>query len=245
MDRKGIIKNCRILLDAYHNGKLWYMKMPEDEHPDFWDRELRFVYFTLPMALNYQRNSYTLRESAKKAYEDNLTKDIFDIYKVSNMEENELRKKLLQYKVALQPNKHINTRRTIAITIVNNWWSIDKLFISSHYDFLELRENIQKKYKSGFPYLSWPKIFNYRSFIIQSYGGIVLKNSEYIDIAPDTHVTQWSVKLWVITDKEANNLSKEEISNRRRTLLKWSGINPIDMHSPLRFRSRNNFTFKI
>jgi hypothetical protein len=32
-----------------------------------------YIYFTLPMAWNYQRNSYTLWESANKAYADNET----------------------------------------------------------------------------------------------------------------------------------------------------------------------------
>lgn len=36
------------------------MKMPEDSHPEFQTQEERLCYFTLPMALNYQRNSYTL-----------------------------------------------------------------------------------------------------------------------------------------------------------------------------------------
>ncbi len=35
--------------------------MPEDSNPgNFANAEERLVYFTLPMALNYQRNSYSL-----------------------------------------------------------------------------------------------------------------------------------------------------------------------------------------
>jgi hypothetical protein len=49
-------------------------------HPDFGgDEEKRLVFFTLPMALNYQRNSYKLREAATQTYEDTETARVFDI----------------------------------------------------------------------------------------------------------------------------------------------------------------------
>jgi len=73
------------------------------------------------MALNYQRNSYKLRESAFKSWEDSLTREIFDLQKVVHMNEEELREKLLKHKVALQPNKHIQTWKTISHTLVEHW----------------------------------------------------------------------------------------------------------------------------
>lgn len=115
----------------------------------------------------------------------------------------------------------------------------------SGYDFLQLRDIVQKKFKSGFPYLSGPKIFNYWSSIIQKFGGIKLKNSEFIEIAPDTHITKCSVILGVITKHEAESFSKEQVSKRWRDLLNGTGINPIDMHPPLLFWSRNKFIFKL
>lgn len=247
MDQKWIIENCKKLLKAYKEWKLWYMKMPEDTNPWFSqnEKELCLTYFTLPMALNYQRNSYKLRESVLQTYQDIQTKNIFNIKASSKMSEQELREKLLKHKIALQPNKHIQTRKKISTTIETNRWSIENLFTSAQNDFLRLKEIIQKEYKKWFPYLSWPKIFNYWSFIIQEYWGIKLKNLEFIDIAPDTHVTKCSVRLWVITEEEAEILSKEKISEKWREILKWSWIDPITMHPPLWFRSRNNFMFKL
>jgi hypothetical protein len=223
------------------------MKMPEDEHPDFsmMTLEQRLSYFTLPMALNYQRNSYTLRESALATYQDSNTRYVFDIATCAQMSEGELRTKLIKYKVALQPNKHIQTRHKISKTIATNRWGIVQLLDAVDYDFLQLQKIIQKDYKSWFPYLSGPKIFHYRAMVLQSYGWIKLKNKHYIDIAPDTHITQCSVKLGVITEKEATSLSKEMISDRRRILLDGNGIAPSDMHAPLRFWSRNGFQFEL
>lgn len=72
-----------------------------------------------------------------------------------------------------------------------------------------------------------------------------LKNRDWIEIAPDTHITQCSVKLGVIMADEAATLTKEIISERWRKALAGSSIDPIDMHPPLWFWSRNGFLFKI
>ena len=74
---------------------------------------------------------------------------------------------------------------------------------------------------------------------------MLLKNSELVEIALDSHVTRCSVVLGVITEEEANILSKEVIYAKWRDVLKGSGINPIDLHSPLWFWSRNGFLLKV
>ena len=121
--KEEIISKCKVLLDAYRSGKLGYMKMPEDAHPEFSDEEAetRLVYFTLPMSLNYQRDSYKLWESALKTFNDAESKIVFNIQSSANLDENQLREFLTKYKVALQPNKHIATWHKIAKTISEHW----------------------------------------------------------------------------------------------------------------------------
>lgn len=240
-------KNCKKLLQAYRSGYLGQTKMPEDSNPGFTEQqvEIRLAYFTLPMALNYQRDSYKLWESVLKTWEDKETREVFDVVKVSEMSDEKLRSLLMKYKVALQPNKHINTWKSIASVIAKEWGSFSNFIQFTKSDFLTLKDVVQVKYKKQFPYLSGPKIFNYWSFILEEYGKVKLKNKEYIDIAPDTHITQCSILLGVITKEESLKLSKEEISERWRSLLQGSGIVPIEMHPPLWFWSRNGFLFKI
>lgn len=240
-------QNCKRLLDAFKAGKLGQTIMPEDFNPGFSDKdaEMRIAYFTLPMALNYQRDSYKLWEAALKTFNDPETRFIFDISKASKSPEDEVRKALLKYKVALQPNKHVNTWRTITKTIADNWGSFTNFFEAVQDNFLNLKQTVKIDYKKGFPYLSGPKIFNYWSFIISTYGGIKLSNCDHIEIAPDTHITQCSVRLGVITKDEAEILTKDAVSERWRNLLKGSGIDPIDMHPPLWFWSRNGFVYEI
>jgi len=221
--------------------------MPEDSNPGFSDseKELRLAYFTLPMALNYQRDSYKLWEAALKTLNDPETNFVFDIEQVSKRSEENLRKALMKYKVALQPNKHVDNWRVIAKTVYENWTSFTGLFEATQNDFLNLKQIIKIDHKKGFPYLSGPKIFNYWSFIMSTYGGIKLTNRDRIEIAPDTHITQCSVKLGVITPEEASTLTKDVISEKWRLLLQGSGIDPIDMHPPLWFWSRNGFLFEL
>ncbi len=244
---KILHQTCKNLILAFKSGKLGQTVMPEDSNPGFSDadKEVKIAYFTLPMALNYQRDSYKLWEAVLKTYNDLETRFVFDVKKVTEASEDNVRKALMKYKVALQPNKHVNTWRVIAKTISENWGSFTKFFESNENDFLKIKQTVKVGYKKGFPYLSGPKIFNYWSFIMSTYGGIVLTNRDWIEIAPDTHITQCSVKLGVITQEEAMSLTKDAISERWRELLKGSGIDPIDMHSPLWFWSRNGFIFKI
>lgn len=86
--------------------------MPEDYNPGFaaGEQEARLVYFTLLMALNYQRDSYKLWQSALLSYQDPDTKDIFSIGSVREMGDNLLRKRLIKHRLALQPNRHISRR---------------------------------------------------------------------------------------------------------------------------------------
>jgi hypothetical protein len=247
MSKDEIVNNCRILLVAYKNGKLGQTRMPEDTNPGFSDNEVeeRLAYFTLPMALNYQRDSYKLWQAALATYQDKETQKVLSVAKSAAMSASELWDCLIKYKLALQPNRHVAIWQKISQTIFEKWGALKNLLQSAKYDFLQLRDIIQKEHRSGFPYLSGPKIFNYWSFIISTYGGANLKNKEFIEIAPDTHITKCSVLLDVISDDEAKRFSKEQISQRWRETLGGSGIAPIDMHPPLWFWSRNNFLFKL
>lgn len=246
MKNDQIVRDCRKLLKAYKDGRLGQTVMPEDSHPDFGsDDEARITYFTLPMSLNYQRDSYSLWKAALATYEDSDTRFVFDIAKTSTVSEAILREALLKHKLALQPNKHVHTWSTIAHTVHRRWGSFSELIRATNNDFISLKEAVQIEEKKGFPYLSGPKIFNYWAFILGAYGGVTLSNRDRIGIAPDTHILKCSVKLGAITSSEAETLSREAVSERWRAILSGSGIDPIDMHPPLWFWSRNGFLYSL
>lgn len=61
MNKEILMAKVEKLLQLYRMGKLGGEVMPEDANPGFAPATLEnYLYFTLPMALNYQRNSYTL-----------------------------------------------------------------------------------------------------------------------------------------------------------------------------------------
>lgn len=241
------ISRIYTLLDAYQSGRLGGEKMPEDENPALKkDAKENYVYFTLPMALNYQRNSYALWESANKTYRDESTKAVFDTHVVVNMPEQELRDKLLKYKVALQPNKQPIIWKTICETIENDFeGDIRKLFISNGYSVQNIKEYILKN-KKKFPYLGGNKICNYWLYVMEQYADIKFVDRENITVAPDTHIIQASEKLGVISSIEVGQSNVQSIvAERWKNILEGTELVPIDLHTPMWLWSRGRFKVDI
>lgn len=163
---KLILDRIYNLISAYKEGKLGGEKMPEDENPylDKYSKE-NYMYFTLPMALNYQRNSYKLWESANKMYHDNPS--AFDSKSVCQMDFDELKNILVKHKVALQPNKQPVIWKTLCETIENEFvGDIRNLFSMNPYSASKVKEYIAEN-KKCFPYLGGNKICNYWLYVTE------------------------------------------------------------------------------
>ncbi|MDO8272421.1 MAG: hypothetical protein Q7U82_10980 [Gammaproteobacteria bacterium] len=243
--REEIIDEIAILISMHKRGLLGGDVMPEDARPKEIDVSSRdnFHFLTLPMALNYQRNSYTLWKAAAITFLDQSTVDIFDPRKVVLMDISEVREKLTKHKLALQPNKHIDTwmRISTAINKLSNG-DIRELFKVNDLDVIKLRKCIQVDNKKDFPYLSGSKIFNYWLYVMGEYTPLKLTNRQEITIAPDTHIIQASIKLGVTSlDLDAAAINREIVSNEWNELLRGTGMLPIDIHTPLWLWSRAGF----
>lgn len=231
------------LLQLYNDGKLGGEKMPEDENPrlDAASRE-NALFFTLPMSLNYQRNSYKLWESANKTYRDATTTDCFYPEKVVAMPDSDLKQSLQKHKVALQPNKQPAIWKTICATIhqqFNN--DIRNLFIQENYSVQKIKHYISKN-KASFPYLGGNKIVNYWLYVIEQYTNVQFADRENITVAPDTHVIQASHKLGIIQEHELSRHDIQDIvSSRWNEILSDMNYCPIDIHTPLWLWSRGKF----
>ena len=152
----------------YKNGELGGEVMPEDANPHFESSSLEnYLYFTLPMALNYQRNSYTLWESALKTYTDEETRFVFDPKMCLQKSFEEVQHALTKYKVALQKQKQTEIWLSLCNTFVELFnGDIRKLFDTLDNDVDKIRNFIQKDNKKKFPYLSGTKICNYWMYVI-------------------------------------------------------------------------------
>lgn len=219
--------------------------MPEDENPSLLpDSMENYMYFTLPMALNYQRNSYTLWMCANRMFENNP--ELFDSSAVCAMDEDEIRKILVQYKVALQPNKQPVIWKTLCRTVEEELeGDIRNLFRWNENSVQRIKSYINN-HKKNFPYLGGNKICNYWLHVIEQYTDVYFKDRENITVAPDTHVIQASVRLGVITELEAANSNVQQITaDRWKELLEDTDLKPIDLHTPMWLWSHGKFRVDI
>lgn len=244
MNKEEILDRVDKLIVMYKNGELGGEVMPEDANPHFESSSLEnYLYFTLPMALNYQRNSYTLWESALKTYTDEETRFVFDPKMCLQKSFEEVQHALTKYKVALQKQKQTEIWLSLCNTFVELFnGDIRKLFDTLDNDVDKIRNFIQKDNKKKFPYLSGTKICNYWMYVIYQYTDRKYKNIENLTVAPDTHVCKATHKLGLITDDEFNYGSVQQIViDRWQELFKNTKYKPIDIHTPLWLWSRNGF----
>ena len=244
MDKSEILKKAEILMRMYKEGLLGGEIMPEDNNPGLpKDSKENFLYFTLPMALNYQRNSYTLWESAVKTYADKDTRFVFSPEIVVNKSFEEIQSALVKYKIALQKDKQTQIWIKLCHTITDFFGGdIRNLFIQFDNDGKMIKEFIQIKSKKDFPYLSGIKICNYWLYVITQYTDLKYKNMEYLTVAPDTHVVKATHRLGLIDDIELNASNVQEIVIAVwNDLFKDTPYIPIDIHTALWLWSRNGF----
>lgn len=244
MQNNEILKNVDKLVEMYKKGLLGGEVMPEDSNPHL-NRESieNYNYYTLPMALNYQRNSYKLWESTNKTWNDKETNFVFNTKQVSEYSFKQVQEALVKYKVALQQNKQTEIWIKLSNTINELFdGDIRKLFEITEYDVNKIRSYIQKENKAKFPYLSGNKICNYWLYVLYQYTDIKFKNIEELTVAPDTHVVKASYKLGIITEQElkSNNVQLIVI-DRWNKILKGTKYCPIDIHTPMWLWSRNGF----
>ena len=244
MNKQVILDNANKLMAMYKNGEIGGEVMPEDANPKFQKDSLEnYLYFTLPMALNYQRNSYTLWESALKTYKDEETKFVFSPKVCLEKSFEEVQYALTKYKVALQKQKQTEIWLALCNTFVEMFdGDIRKLFDKLDNDVNRIRDFIQKENKKKFPYLSGTKICNYWLYVIYQYTDRRYKNIECLTVAPDTHVCKASHRLGLITDEELNSNNVQQIVIERwQEVLKNTKYKQIDIHTPLWLWSRNGF----
>lgn len=244
MTKKQKIEKIEKLYNAYKCGLLGGEIMPEDANPSLpLDSQENYLYFTLPMSLNYQRNSYKLWESAKKTYEDPSTNFIFNPKKVLNASFEEVQQAITKYSLALQKDKQTHIWIKLCETIENLLGGdIRNLFSRCGYDVNKIRDYMQKESKKDFPYLSGNKLCNYWMYVMYQYTDTKYINREALTIAPDIHVLRSSVKLEIITPKDFDSSNAQLICiDNWNKILKGTKFAPIDIHTPLWLWGRSGF----
>ncbi|MBR1597359.1 MAG: hypothetical protein IJ661_00435 [Lachnospiraceae bacterium] len=243
-NKQKILSKVDKVYSMWKSGKLGGEVMPEDSNPHF-DKSSRenYLYFTLPMALNYQRNSYTLWESANKTYNDQETRFVFEPEICVEKSFDEVQLALIKYKVALQKQKQTE----IWLALCNTFMELCSGDVRILFDTLEndvdkIRHFIQKEQKNKFPYIPGNKICNYWLYVMWQYTDREFVNIENLSVAPDTHVIKATHRLGLITDGELVKSDVQSIvADRWKELFEGTKYKPIDIHTPLWLWSRNGF----
>ena len=237
------VKRTRQLLALHKSGALGGEHMPEDVHPNLpkGSKEL-LHYLSLGMCLNYQRNAYALWIACTKTFEDPETNWVFDPRLAANAQTEDLRTALLKYKVALQPNKHVeNWQRVAGGIVVHGEGDVRRILVGQDHDIKRIREFIQSNRRS-FPYLAGDKICNYWLYVLSQYTDLPFSNRAALSVAPDTHVVQASARLGLITQSELERTDVAAlVAQRWQDALAETELVPIDIHTPLWLWSRGGF----
>ena len=146
-NKEEILQKVEILYNLWKNGKLGGEVMPEDANPHLEKSSIEnYLYFTLPMALNYQRNSYKLWQSALETYNDKETKFVFEPKKCLEKSFEEVQRALIKYKIALQKQKQTEIWLSLCKTFVELYdGDIRKMFDQLDNDVDKIRNFIQKE----------------------------------------------------------------------------------------------------
>ncbi len=226
------------LLALYEQGLIPTLSQHE-VNPDLpRDSRENYLYFTLPVCINFQRSSPAMWAAALATWDDETTRYVFFPEELATRPIEQIRADLTKHKLALQPNKHTLIWTTIAQAL-HEYYGDDprNMIIEAEGDAGQLIALLQKTHRKRFPYLSGPKLSNYWPFILSRYTDVKFKNAQEISIIPDTHVLQCSAHLGV-TPAGATALQAEVAW---KELLKGSGIIPSQVHPVLWHWSRNKF----
>lgn len=240
--KQDTLKRIKRLHKYFLEGKIPTLAQHEvnPNHPKG-SRE-NYLYFTLPVCINFQRSSPAMWASALKTYEDKETQYLFYPEEVVKKNRLTIQKDITKHKLGLQPNKHTDIWIAISRTLNEHYNSDPRDVIKEGgFDAGVIIPMIQKEKKKLFPYLSGAKMTNYWLYILSHYTDLELKNKKEISIIPDTHVLQSSIHLG-LSNPSHKPLDVAEIW---KELLTGSDLSPVDMHPILWNWSRNNFLPKI
>ena len=230
------------LIKLHQSGALGGKIMPEDANPKLdAGSDENYLYFTLPMALNYQRNAYQLWEAAKETYLDEETVDVFVPRAVLRMGLDRLRERLLKHKVALQSNRHPQIWFQLCETFQYSGGSVKNFFAAREYSVAAIKK-FMTSYKGMFPYLSGAKLMDYWLYVMEQYTDIQFVDRSNITVFPDIYILQASVRLGLIGPEEMDSPDiRETIGELWNQALAGTGRCAVDIRTPLWLWSRNGF----
>ncbi len=238
MSKAAILAKIRRLKELYDAGQIPQLHQHEvNPGLEKGSRE-NYLYFTLPVCLNFQRSSPAMWQAALATWNDPETNYLYFPEEVVTTEIEKVRSDLLKHKLALQPNKHVEIWTRISKALHEHFDDDPREIIKAGQNcVVRIKDILQIKQKEHFPYLRGPKMANYWLYILHHFTDVKLRNLHKLSIIPDTHVQQASIILGLTGVHDG----PEAIAEAWFKLLKGTELIPIDLHPILWNWSRNHF----
>ncbi len=230
------MKKIHKLIQLWNDNKI-PREHEHEVHPDLpiGSRE-RYLYFTLPPSLNFQRQSPAMWKSALETWNDVETNYLFYPEKVVETEYKKVQTDLRKHKLSLQLNKHTDIWIALCTAFHIHWNNDPKKLIKNRHSCVTRIINYLQENKKEYPYLNGSKMSNYWLYILNSYTDIKLQNIHKLSIIPDTHVQQCSIHLGITNTGD----TPEKVARAWFDLLAGTNIAPVTLHPILWNWSRNN-----
>lgn len=244
MDNHELFDKAERLIQMHKAGLLGGEVMPEDANPQLVRESAEnYLYFTLPMALNYQRSSYALWQSALQTYNDPETRFLFSPGLSLEHSFSEVQQAITKHKLALQKQKQTEVWLRLCETFFQRFdGDVRRLFDQNGNDIARIKHFVQVEHKKAFPYLSGTKICNYWLYVMYQYTGRKFVRLDALTVAPDTHVCKASLRLGLITEEQFRSPNVQAIvAENWAQVFSQTPYNPIDIHTPLWLWSRQGF----
>lgn len=197
------------------------------------------LYFTLPVALNFQRSSPALWQSALTTWNDPETQYLYFPEHVHEASPLRIQEDLRRHGLAIQTSRHPLIWTTLCETFHQHYNDDPRRFLANYdFDVPRIIDALQRDKKPLFPYLGGLKLSNYWLFILSRFTDVELQRTHELSIIPDTHVVKSTVALGLLSGTP----SPHEVDAIWRRALRELDIPPGEMHSALWRWSRNGFS---
>lgn len=213
--------------------------LDHEVYPDI-DRSSRenYLFFTLPVSVNFQRNSEQLWRAALATFQDSSVRFVFDPSLVARADQASVADALIRYRLALQTNRHVSIWRRLSDTLATHFSSHPREVLRTcDFDVVATLDYLRTR-KQQFPCLNGMKMSNYWLYMLSRFTDVALRGVEHISVIPDTHVIRSSVILGLLPEHAATPYAVAAVWT---DLLRGTDLRPMDVHAPLWRWSRSGF----
>lgn len=237
-NKKALLKKIRKLKQMYDSDLIPKLHLHEVNPGLPKDARINYLYFTLPVSINFQRSSPAMWKAALETFNDPEKRYLFHPEKVVGTPRAQIQEHLLKHRLGLQKNKHTDVWIKLCQTFHLNYQNDPREFLQKFkYDVSQIVPAVRKELKKDFPFLSGAKMSNYWLYILHNFTDVKLLNLNEISIIPDTHVIQCTQVLGLSNRTE----NPDKVAMLWKDLLQGTDLIPIDLHPILWNWSRAGF----